>query len=286
MTQETTGTVFEIREFCVHDGPGVRTTVFLKGCPLRCAWCQNPEGQSFEPQLLVTLKDCVHCGACRRICPQGGKSCVSCGKCVAVCPQGCRRLCGMRMTAAELAARVMKDADFLSQSGGGVTFSGGEPLAQADFVHEAVKLMHPLHVAIETSGFAPHDVYRYVIEEVDLVYQDVKLANSEEHRKWTGVDNDLILRNLAWLKISGKPFVARIPLIPGVTDTADNFAAIAELLKGSVNLREVQLLPYNFAAGAKYALVGREYKPPFNEKTPVNTELTVFRQALLPCRVM
>ena len=190
------------------------------------------------------------------------------------------------MTAADLAARLLKDADFLSQSGGGVTFSGGEPLAQADFVHEVIKRIHPLHVAIETSGFAPHDVYRQVIEDVDLVYQDVKLADSEKHRKWTGVDNDLILKNLAWLKASGKPFVARIPLIPSVTDTADNFAAIAELLRGSANLREVQLLPYNFAAGAKYALVGREYNPPFNEKTPVNTDLTIFKQALLPCRVM
>lgn len=190
------------------------------------------------------------------------------------------------MTAAELAARLLKDADFLSQSGGGVTFSGGEPLAQAEFVHEVIRRIHPLHVAIETSGFAPHDVYRQIIEDVDLVYQDVKLADSEEHRRWTGFDNDLILRNLAWLKASGKPFVARIPLIPSVTDTAENFAAIAELLKGSVNLREVQLLPYNFAAGAKYALVGREYNPPFNEKTPVNTDMTVFKLAYLPCRVM
>ena len=286
MEQEATGVIFEVREFCVHDGPGVRTTVFLKGCPLRCAWCQNPEGQTFEPQLLVTIKECVHCGACQRVCPQGGKQCTACGKCTHVCPQGCRRLCGTRMTAAELAVRLMKDADFLSQSGGGVTFSGGEPLAQADFVHDVIKRIHPLHVAIETSGFAPHDVYRQVIEDVDLVYQDVKLADSEKHRKWTGVDNDLILKNLAWLKASGKPFVTRIPLIPSVTDTADNFAAIAELLKRSANLREIQLLPYNFAAGAKYALVGREYNPPFNEKTPVNTDLTVFKQALLPCRVM
>ncbi len=261
MEQEATGVIFEVREFCVHDGPGVRTTVFLKGCPLRCAWCQNPEGQSFEPQLLVTMKECVHCGACQRICPQGGKQCMACGACTHVCPQGCRRLCGTRMTAADLAARLMKDADFLSQSGGGVTFSGGEPLAQADFVHDVIKRIHPLNVAIETSGFASHDVYQQVIGDVDLVYQDVKLADPEEHRKWTGVDNDLILKNLAWLKASGKPFVARIPLIPSVTDTVDNFAAIAELLKGSANLREIQLLPYNFAAGAKYALVGREYKP-------------------------
>ena len=286
MEQETSGIVFEVREFCVHDGPGVRTTVFMKGCPLRCAWCQNPEGQSFEPQLLVTTKECVHCGACLRVCPHGGKACTACGACAHVCPQGCRRLCGMRMTAAELAARVMKDADFLRQSGGGVTFSGGEPLAQADFIHEAIKRMRPLHVAIETSGFAPHDVYRRIVGAVDLVYQDVKLADPAAHRKWTGLDNDLILRNLAWLKTSGKAFVARIPLIPGVTDTTENFSGVASLLKGSGNLLEVQLLPYNFAAGAKYALVGREYNPPFNEKTPVNTDLTVFRQASLPCSVM
>ncbi|MBR6057044.1 MAG: glycyl-radical enzyme activating protein [Victivallales bacterium] len=285
-TKDTVGIVFEVREFCVHDGPGVRTTVFLKGCPLRCAWCQNPEGQSFEPQLLVSGKECVHCGACLRVCPHGGKNCTVCGACVHVCPQGCRRLCGTRMTAAELAARVMKDADFLRQSGGGVTFSGGEPMAQADFVCEAIERMRPLHVAVETSGYAPHDVYRQVIEAVDLVYQDVKIVDDEAHQRWTGADNHQILENIAWLKTSGKPFVARIPLIPGVTDTAENFTAIAELLRGSRNLLEIQLLPYNFAAGAKYALVGREYKPSFNEKTPVNTDLTAFQQALLPCRVM
>ena len=284
--QDTVGIVFEVREFCVHDGPGVRTTVFLKGCPLRCAWCQNPEGQSFEPQLLVSGKECVHCGACLKACPQHGQKCTTCGACVHVCPQGCRRLCGTRMTAAELAARVMKDADFLWQSGGGVTFSGGEPLAQPDFVREAIVQMRPLHVAVETSGYAPSDVYRQVIGSVDLIYQDIKLADGDAHRRWTGMDNSLILENIAWLKTSGKPFIARIPLIPGVTDTAENFASIAELLRGSANLIEVQLLPYNFAAGAKYALVGREYKPPFNEKTPVNANLTAFKQVSLPCRVM
>lgn len=284
--QELTGTVFEVREFCVHDGPGVRTTVFLKGCPLRCVWCQNPEGQSFEPQLLVTLKECVRCGACLRACPQGGKSCTACGACVHVCPQGCRRLCGIRMTADELAAKVMKDADFLRQSGGGVTFSGGEPLAQAAFVCRAIDLMKPLHVAIETSGYASADDYQAVVEKVDFVYQDIKLCDDDAHRRWTGHGNRQILNNLAWLKASGKPFVARIPLIPGVTDTTENYAGVADLLKGSRNLLEIQLLPYNFAAGAKYALVDREYKPSFNEKTPVNTDSTVFKQASLPCRVM
>ena len=292
------GYISDYKRMSVHDGPGIRTTLFLKGCPLRCRWCHNPENLRMTPTLSYTQKLCVGCGACAAVCERGVHRldalahhidfarCTACGACVKECYTGALKIFGQEAQSEDAAEKLLEDRAFYESSAGGVTFSGGEPLAQADFVHEAIQRMRPLHVAIETSGYATHDVYRRVIQDVDLVYQDVKLADPEAHRKWTGADNSLILKNLAWLKTSGKPFVARIPLIPGVTDTAANFAAVAELLKGSVNLREVQLLPYNFAAGAKYALVGREYKPPFNENTPVNTDLTVFKQASLPCRVM
>lgn len=217
------GRVFEIREFCLHDGPGPRTTVFLQGCPLRCTWCQNPEGQAF-----------------------GG---------------------GREMSVDELAADVLRTADFLKASNGGVTFSGGEPLAQADFVCEACDRLKTagLHLAIETSGFADEATYRRVVSRMDLVLQDVKFADAEGYRRWTGVDAESIFRNLTWLKASGKPFVARVPLMPGVNDSAATKRAMARLLAGAAGLQRVELLPYNTLAGAKYAKLGRTYAPGFDE---------------------
>lgn len=282
------GLVFEIREFCVHDGPGVRTTVFLKGCPLRCVWCQNPEGQEFRPQVLVSKASCVHCGTCVKYCPQQGEMsrCTACGRCTQVCPEGCRRLCGEWLTAAELAERVGRGRDFL-QAGGGVTFSGGEPLMQGAWVLEAARLLKPLHVALETCGQAEPALYRHVVAEMDWVFQDLKLMNEEEHRRYTGCGNGMILENARWLLWeSGRPCVIRVPLIPGVTDTVANLRAVAAFVSKAPNLQEVQLLPYNFAAGAKYALVGKEYAPPFDEQAPCCPDTSVFSEAGVRCQVM
>ena len=225
-----TGRVFEIREFCVHDGPGPRTTVFLQGCPLRCTWCQNPEGQDAD----------------------GGRE----------------------MDADAVADEVLKTADFLVAAGGGVTFSGGEPLFQPDFVLAIAARLSAceprLTFAIETSGFAAAVDYRRVMEKMDLVYQDVKFPDLAGYRRWTGVDATPVFENLSWLKASGIPFVVRMPLLPGVNDSADLKAEIASLIDGSTNLRGIEFLPYNRLAGAKYARLGRVYAPGFDENVQPN----------------
>jgi pyruvate formate lyase activating enzyme len=220
------GRIFEIREFTLHDGPGVRTTVFFKGCPLRCAWCHNPEGQSFEIETMVR---------------KGGEEVV----------------CGGDWTAAALAEELLRNADIMSQSGGGVTFSGGEPLAQAQFLLELIPMLKEkgVHLAIETSGHVSHEAYAAVVSKMDFVYQDVKLLDAAAFRRWTDGDLALVEGNIAWLRTSGVPFVFRVPCIPGVNDSAADRVAFESFADGA----KVEFLPYNTAAGAKYPMLGRVY---------------------------
>jgi len=232
-----TGRVFEVREFCLHDGPGPRTTVFLQGCPLRCTWCQNPEGQAIDG--------------------------------------------GVVRTAEDVAAEIAKTADFLASSGGGVTFSGGEPLCQADFICEVIDLLSlsvpgTLTFAIETSGFAPVSAYRKVVAKLDLVLQDVKFPDLEGYRTWTKIDATPIFENVSWLKASGVPFVARIPTMPGVNDTPAAKEGIARLMADAPNLERIELLPHNVLAGSKYAKLGRTYSPGFNEHQAPDLSTDVF----------
>lgn len=222
-----TGRVFEIREFTLHDGPGVRTTVFLKGCPLRCAWCHNPEGQSFDVETM-TRRD------------------------------GTKISCGQDWTAEALARELVKNADIMRQSGGGVTFSGGEPLAQSDFVLATVSEMDALlgehlPVALETSGCADERTYEAVVRRMDFVYQDLKLHDAEAFRKWCGGDLSVVLRNVEILRGSQVPHVFRVPCISGVNDSAADREAFRQLA-GDASL---EFLPYNPAAGAKYPMLGR-----------------------------
>lgn len=251
------GIIFDIKEFAQHDGDGVRTTVFFKGCPLRCIWCHNPEGLSSSPELYVGTNGCRNCGLCRRPCNH--PDCVY-GRCLHICPEGLIRVSGREYSARELAERIKKSADFLSENGG-VTLSGGEPLMQPEFALELIAELKPLHIAIETSGYADPEVFRAVISECDLVMMDLKLADRDEHKKYTGVYNDKILKNLEILKSSGKRFILRTPLIPGITDTDGNLAGIARLAGGA----EVELLPYNNLAPAKYPSVGRKYTDAITE---------------------
>ncbi|MBQ3289147.1 MAG: radical SAM protein [Kiritimatiellae bacterium] len=218
------GRVFEIREFTLQDGPGVRTTVFFKGCPLRCAWCHNPEGQSFEVETLTKAN-------------------------------GEKTVCGQDWSAEALAAELARNADIMAQSGGGITFSGGEPLAQADFLLELIPLLKArgLHLAVETSGYAPASDYEAVVSRLDFVYQDVKHQDAEAFQRWTGGDIGVVLRNIAWLRGSGVPFTFRVPVIPGVNDSAADRAAIAAFVGDD----PVEYLPCNALAGAKYPLLGR-----------------------------
>ena len=247
------GIIFDIKEFTVHDGPGSRMTVFLKGCPLRCKWCHNPEGLKVSRQLLYKSNFCSHCGACQKPC--GHEDCTTFGRCIHACMNGCLSIAGEEISAEKLSERILKNADILKVMGGGITISGGEPMMQADFVCELTKKLRGIHKAIQTSGYTDLETYKRVLSHIDYVMQDIKLADEKEHILYTGVSNEKILKNIEWLKTSGKTFVFRVPLIPEITDTEENLKAIAEI----VGECRTELMPYNTLAGAKYSMVDMEY---------------------------
>lgn len=278
------GVVFDIKEFAVFDGPGIRTTVFMKGCPLRCQWCHNPEGLSAKPQLMVSVAACVHCGACERVCghPEG---CIACGACVPACRQGLRRIVGTAWTAEALAARLNRDADVYAATGGGVTFSGGEPLMQWDFVSDVISRLEGVHTAIETSGFAPDAVFEDAMAKLDLVMMDWKVSDPALHRRFTGVDQAPILRHAQMLAAGDTPFILRMPVIPGVNDVPEHFEMVAALVKDAKALVRVDVLPYQRAAGAKYEMVGKRYAPEFDEGAALRLYADVFERAGVACQV-
>ncbi|MBQ3134864.1 MAG: glycyl-radical enzyme activating protein [Oscillospiraceae bacterium] len=247
------GTIFDIKEMAVHDGPGIRTTVFFKGCPLRCKWCHNPEGLSVKPQVMWKKARCLNCGSCRKACEH--EECRPFGRCIHACPENCLEITGREVSSRELAAELRQSAEILGDEFGGFTFSGGEPLAQPEFLLELMAELQGFHLCIETSGYAQADVFRSVIGKLDFVIMDVKLADTELHRAYTGVDNGQILENLRVLQQSGPPHVIRTPLIPGITDTGENLNAIEELVGESV----WEKIPFNAAAGAKYEMLGMEW---------------------------
>ena len=279
-----TGVVFDIKEFSVFDGPGIRQTIFLKGCPLRCNWCHNPEGLSAEPQIMVSTAACTGCGKCRDICPN--ENCCACGQCVAVCPQNVRRVAGERMTSADLARLILKDAAYYRNCGGGVTFSGGEPLLQSGFLLEVLAQLSDVHCAVETSGYADAETFDAIIGQMDYVMMDLKLMDDKKHRQYTGVSNERILRNARSLLESGKPCSLRIPLIPGVNDTLENLEATAAFIAGCGGHAKVELLPYHKTAGAKYEMIGAAYQPLFDTEGKVNPREDIFRQYGLECEVL
>lgn len=279
----TAGIIFDIKELALYDGPGIRTTVFFKGCPLRCTWCHNPEGLSPYPQLMTAANNCTHCGRCTAACPSHGSDCTLCGKCISACPLHLRRICGIRQSAGDLARRLLKDDSYLRKYGGGVTFSGGEPTMQPAFLLELASLLPGMHKCLETCGHCSQDVFRFVIQKMDYIIMDLKLIDSQKHMLYTGVDNKCILENLVCLKQSGKPFTIRIPVIPGVNDDEENYTATARLLAGSPCLEQVELLPYHTTAGAKYPMAGLTYKPGFSINRKPNLDTAVFTRLHIPC---
>jgi pyruvate formate lyase activating enzyme len=236
--------IFDIKEFTVHDGPGIRTTIFFKGCPLDCAWCHNPEGKHSAPQMMRT-------------------------------PRG-ERVVGRTYTPEELAAYLNNQASVLRANEGGVTWSGGEPLSQAAFIHATLDLLDDMHTLLDTSGYASPEIFTKLIARCQLVFFDLKVIDNEIHRNVTGQSNTLILQNLRLLSQSGIPFVIRVPLIPTITDTDDNLIAIAEKAQSLPGLLRVDLLPYNRLAGAKYPLLGMEYPLRALEHHSINVRADLF----------
>lgn len=272
-----TGTLFDVQRFSVHDGPGIRTTVFLKGCPLRCAWCQNPEGLERTIRLWNFDNLCVGCGVCVGVCPNAALSmgedgipaidhdkCARCGKCVDECLYNAMALDGFEIDSAELAERLLADAVFFAASGGGVTFSGGEPLAQAAFVKDTASRLHEkgVRTAIETSLEGSWDDLKGLIDCIDFFQVDLKLADSALHHAATGVGNERIADNFrrlaSALRGSGR-LLLRIPAIPGYTDDEANLAALARMAADVDPELDVELMNFNPLAAAKYRRMRRRY---------------------------
>lgn len=240
------GIIFDIEELGLHDGPGIRKLVFFKGCPLRCTWCHNPEGLSFDKEWMVGQL-------------------------------GEKKMCGEEFEAKELAKKLLKGKDILLNSGGGITVTGGEPLAQPAFLFDLIRYLKPMHIAVETSGYSSEKIFKRVVEEVDLVLIDVKHTDPVVHKKYTGVDNSLILKNLNFLCQSETDFIVRIPLIPGVNDTKENMETTVQLVRDAKNLLKVELLPYHKSAGAKYKMVEKVYNPGFDTTQEIKVWAGIFK---------
>lgn len=272
----TSGIVFDIKRFSLHDGPGIRTTVFLKGCGLRCWWCHNPESQRPHPELMLRPEFCIRCGACMADCPRqaiaeadGGyvtnsEWCDQCGDCVSACYADGREMVGREMSVAEVIDEIFRDAAFYDEAKGGVTFSGGEPLLQADFLLALLQACkaHDLHTTVDTCGYAPTATLNRVREYVDLFLYDLKLMDEARHRQFTGVSNTLILHNLHLLAEHQHNIVVRIPVIPGVNADDESLQQMAAFLRELPTIERIDLLAYHHLGIEKYERLGRDNPMP------------------------
>ncbi len=269
----SSGTIFDIKRYAINDGPGIRTAVFFKGCPLECWWCHNPEGQRSQPQLMFRQNRCKLSRACVESCPDGAISwkdgpiidwekCDQCGKCAEVCYAGALEMVGRMTTPAQVMAEIMRDVLFYDQSGGGVTFTGGEPMLQTEFLRETLSLCKEqhIHTAVDTSGHTSWENIFSILPLVDLFLYDVKFVDESRHKTYTSVSNRLILNNLRKLAEAGGHIIVRMPLIPGINDDDENIEMCAEILAKLPELDGVEVMPYHDIGTAKYKALGMEYK--------------------------
>lgn len=266
------GKILHIQRFAVNDGPGIRTTVFFKGCPLACTWCHNPESQNIEAELLYFENRCIQCGDCAKLCSHGAirlndhistdaQRCIVCGRCCKECVANAREIAGSKMTVENVMWTINKDAAFYRQSGGGVTFSGGEPLMQADFLTALLAQCrnNGIHSAVDTCGYAPWSQLKKASRYADIFLYDLKIMDDERHMKFTGVSNTIILDNLIRLSHIKAAIHIRIPIIPGITDDDDNLNSIIDyILKLPTAVQSVELLPFHNIAVNKYNRLGKK----------------------------
>lgn len=262
--------IFDIERNSFVDGPGIRTTVFFKGCNLKCAWCHNPESQDFKSQMMFYKDKCIGCGKCKEICPTPD-NCTLCGKCTVYCPIEARQVCGKEYTVEEIFKEVVKDKAFYNNSGGGVTFSGGECMLQVDFLFEILKKCkeNGIHTAVDTAGNIPFESFEKIIPYTDLFLYDIKLFDKEKHRKYIGVSNELIFENLKKLFKSNAKVWIRIPIIPNVNDTVEEMQNIKDYIQKYGKPEKIELLPYHALGENKYAAIGKnsqKFEIPDNEK--------------------
>lgn len=296
------GIITDIQRFSLHDGPGIRTTIFLKGCNMACAWCHNPETKNAAPQIIYYENNCIGCLKCTEVCPRGAQKvsdkghsydrslCDNCGKCAEICFPGAMVLSGKLLDIEDVMNEVMQDIDYYRTSGGGVTLSGGEVLAQPDFAYELLARCREegIHTAIETNLSTPWHTVEKLLAVIDLIMFDIKMFDSGRHAHWTKVPNEQVLENAMMLSKVGVPFIIRTPVIPGVNDSADDIGKIACFISLLHNLEYYELLNYNPLGESKYRGLGAENllaaaKPNSNEKMEELAD--VARQLGIPVRI-
>jgi len=278
------GIITNIQKYCLQDGPGIRTTVFLKGCPLQCQWCHNPETQSEAPELFILENRCIQCGLCLEACPEDAiqrnphhfatlsDRCGMCGRCAEVCPTGARDIVGKEISVDALMDEIRRDVLFYDDSRGGVTFSGGEPLHQIEFLLALLRACRAeeIHTAVDTCGFGPEEPLLDMASQTDLILYDLKLFNSADHLKWIGVSNETILRNLTALGRMQHRIWIRIPIIPGINDSVDPLEALARFIEPLPGIEQIHLLPYHRTGVQKLKRLGhnlpkQDIPPPHKE---------------------